>query len=47
MRLTPYFSDMDVDEDETMHPATYQSQFTRSLMLFVCSYILLALSELD
>lgn len=29
-------SDMDVDEDEVMRSATHQSQFTQSLMLFVC-----------
>jgi len=28
---------MDVDEDEVMLSSTHQSQFTRSLMLFVCS----------
>jgi len=28
---------VDVDEDEVMLSSTHQSQFTRSLMLFVCS----------
>ena len=36
-------SAMDQDEDEIMLSATRQSQFTQSLMLFVCSSLLVQL----